>query len=303
MKQNTAKAAPSARTPTVAGKPKVSEPKSGPGGGSALREKAASSRPASAAGKKNVDKAVPVVGRAPSTVAATKSATRSTSTTTSRTHVIKAPRNLPEESPSNVQPASVQEPAKERQVGNINVQDKSFEPRIGLARVLARRLARTQDSDTLSASASIDTTSLKADIENYYKEAITLCPRYHDAYIELGSFLEQHTSLVAAADLYATFPFERNMDPKLPETSQDDLYIDSEITRIFMKLKRFRDPVLIRSLIAEGRAMGIGVLGKYIETLDAAGENKTLMEVYAGVNRKALDDPEMVAFFKIKYWI
>ncbi|KNC97750.1 uncharacterized protein SPPG_06751 [Spizellomyces punctatus DAOM BR117] len=303
MKQTTAKAAPSARTPTVAGKPKVTESKSGPGGGSGLRDKAASSRPASAAGKKNVDKTVPAVGKAPSTVAATKSAARSTPTAISRTPLIKASSNLPEEPSSNVSPASVQEPAEVQQVGNINVQEKSFEPRIGLARVLTRRLALTQDTNTLSTSGSVDTTSLKADIENYYREAIGLCPRYHDAYIELGGFLEQHTSLVAAADLYATFPFERNTDPKLPETSQDDLYIDSEITRIFMKLKRFRDPVLIRSLIAEGRAMGIGVLGKNIETLDAAGENKTLMEVYAGVNRKALDDPEMVAFFKIKYWI
>ncbi|KAJ3155777.1 hypothetical protein HDU86_004247 [Geranomyces michiganensis] len=175
----------------------------------------------------------------------------------------------------------------------------TFEPRLGLARVCCRRLGILKESTPAGQNPTpADTTDMASQlvykIQQHYMEAIALAPRLHDAYIELAQVLEHEVSLEAAADLYARFPFVRNQTPGQPETSQDDLYIESEITRMFMKLKRYRDPVLVRSMISEGREMGIGILSKHMETLDAASENKTLMEIYAGVSRKAVDDVRSV---------
>ncbi|TPX59727.1 hypothetical protein PhCBS80983_g02259 [Powellomyces hirtus] len=204
----------------------------------------------------------------------------------------------PAPSKAAAQPAPSQPATEDTLEQRIGVQPKTYEPRLGLARTLHRRLNLLKDQ-----TSRLDTDTIKShitQIEKHYLDAIVLCPRNHDAYIELGAILEQHVSLDAVADLYGKFPFERT---EQLGTSQDDLYIDSEITRIYMKLKRYKDPVLIRSLIAEGREMGIGILSKHMETLDAASESKTLREVYAGVNRKQIDDPDMVAFFKMKYWM
>ena len=81
---------------------------------------------------------------------------------------------------------------------------------------------------------------------------------------------------------------------------------------------------MLRSLIAEGKAHGMRSLSKYVETLDAAGESKLLMALYAGANQKSETDvsvlcnittnaclivehiglqPDLVAFFKSRYWI
>jgi hypothetical protein len=49
--------------------------------------------------------------------------------------------------------------------------------------------------------------------------------------------------------------------------------------------------------------MGMPTLSKYVEILDSAGESKVLMEVYAGVNRKPVDNPDLQAFFKAKFWM
>ncbi|KAI9009453.1 hypothetical protein BC832DRAFT_551269 [Gaertneriomyces semiglobifer] len=173
---------------------------------------------------------------------------------------------------------------------------KNSEPLLGLARALSRRL--TYSDETRPADWETERSILLKKIESLYQRVVTLSPDNHDAYIEFSSFLEAHLSLEAAADVLARFPFDEGRD-----ASQDDLYIHGEIARAFMKLKRYRDPVLTRSLIAEGRAGGIGVLSKYVEQLDQAGESQVLMEVYAGVNRKRIDDPDLQAFFKARYWI
>ncbi|KAJ3170689.1 hypothetical protein HDU88_008592 [Geranomyces variabilis] len=192
-------------------------------------------------------------------------------------------------------------------VESFPAQPPTYEPRLGLARIASRRLALlkegTPTGQTPSPSDVEFASQLVNQIQQHYRSAIELAPRLHDAYIELAQILEHEVSLEAAADLYARFPFVRCQEPGKPETSQDDLYIESEITRMFMKLRRYRDPILVRSMISEGREMGIGLLSKHMETLDAASEYKTLMEVYAGVSRKAVDDPEMIGFFKIKYWL
>ncbi|KAI8591011.1 hypothetical protein BDZ88DRAFT_487866 [Geranomyces variabilis] len=208
-------------------------------------------------------------------------------------------------------------------VESFPAQQPTYEPRLGLARIASRRLALlkegTPTGQTPSPTDAEFASQLVNQIQQHYTSAIELAPRLHDAYIELAQILEHEVSLEAAADLYAQFPFVRCQELNKPETSQDDLYIESEITRMFMKLKRYRDPVLVRSMIsgrlmkavatfaestaAEGREMGIGILAKHMETLDAASEYKTLMEVYAGISRKAVDDPEMIGFFKLKYWL
>ena len=44
-------------------------------------------------------------------------------------------------------------------------------------------------------------------------------------------------------------------------------------------------------------------LEKYVDILDSKFKPGLLKQVYAGVNRKAVDDPDMQAFFKFKLWI
>ena len=46
-----------------------------------------------------------------------------------------------------------------------------------------------------------------------------------------------------------------------------------------------------------------GYLEKYVDILDAKFKTKLLKSVYAGVNGKSEDDPDMIAFFKFKCWI
>ncbi|KAJ3406052.1 hypothetical protein HDV05_006188 [Chytridiales sp. JEL 0842] len=170
-----------------------------------------------------------------------------------------------------------------------------YQPRIGLARAYARQLNILEEK---KISAGVQ--QLIDEISRYYKEAITIKPEIHDAYIEYGSILERKVSISAAADLYGSFPF---VDLELREATQDDLYLHTELCRAFMKEKRYKDPKLAKSLIAQGRAMGMPVLSKYVDILDAAGESKVLMEVYAGVNRKPVDHPDLQAFFKAKFWV
>ncbi|KAJ3074433.1 hypothetical protein HDU99_001735, partial [Rhizoclosmatium hyalinum] len=116
----------------------------------------------------------------------------------------------------------------------------------------------------------------------------------------LGSLLERKISIRTAADLYATFPFP---ELKNDNPNQDDLYLFSELGRCYMKEKRYKEPLLKECLIAEGRVNGMPALAKYVEALDGAGESKLLMAVYAGVNKKPVDHPDLVPFFKSRYWM
>jgi len=45
-----------------------------------------------------------------------------------------------------------------------------------------------------------------------------------------------------------------------------------------------------------------GVLDRYVKILEEKFKNKLLQRVYAGVNGKDVDDPDMQAFFKFKCW-
>ncbi|KAI9090049.1 hypothetical protein DFS34DRAFT_377584 [Phlyctochytrium arcticum] len=170
---------------------------------------------------------------------------------------------------------------------------------LGLGRTLAQRLAyfieRPSPDWSEMKPALLDRTTA------VYSQAIAANPTHHDAYIELAPILEKHVSLAASADLLTSYPFVGTNPSESP--LEADLYIHSEINRALIKLKRFRDPALTRGLIAEGRRGGLGGLEKFVQELDKAGENKVLMDVYAGVNRKALEDPDMQAFFKARYWL
>ena len=45
------------------------------------------------------------------------------------------------------------------------------------------------------------------------------------------------------------------------------------------------------------------MLEKYIKILDEKFKNDLLKSVYAGVNGRSVDDPELQPFFKVKCWI
>ena len=121
-------------------------------------------------------------------------------------------------------------------------------------------------------------------------------PDLHDAYIELGEILVKSNPL-QAVDVYSKYPFP---DP----LTYNDAYLHGEITRLLMKHEKFDDERLGSSMIALGKVMGFSVLEKYVEILDSKLKySKLLMHIYAQVNGKSVDDPDLKQFFKFKCWI
>ena len=159
------------------------------------------------------------------------------------------------------------------------INKKSYLPRLGLARVLAKGAS---DKAKLEESQSL------------YQEVISMSPDLHDAYIELGEMLSK-TNPVAAVDAYARFPFS---DPP----SFNDAYLHGEILRLLMASEEYDDPRLLTSMVAMGRALGIGVLEKQVSILENKFKTDLLKKVYSGVHGKPIDDPDLQAFFKFKCW-
>ncbi|XP_078590119.1 uncharacterized protein LOC144870215 isoform X2 [Branchiostoma floridae x Branchiostoma japonicum] len=159
---------------------------------------------------------------------------------------------------------------------NTPLNRASYRPRLGLARALART------DDTID------------DAKKWYNEVMTMAPEIHDAYIELADMLIKAEPL-AAVDVYCRFPFTE-------ELTFDDAYIHGEVVRILMKHEKFDDPRLADSMIAFGRVMGITTLDKYVSILDDKFKTDMLKKIYAGVHGKAVDDPDLQAFFKFKCW-
>ncbi|KAI8826465.1 hypothetical protein BJ741DRAFT_631311 [Chytriomyces cf. hyalinus JEL632] len=151
-----------------------------------------------------------------------------------------------------------------------------YETSIGLARAISRKVGFIEDQ---SGPKDARIPALVESITTHYNHAIKSKPGAHDAYIELGALLERKVSIRAAADIYAAFPFRDFRSGGGTDPGQD-------------VEKRYKEVLLVDCLVAEGRAMGMPCLGKYVEALDAAGESKLLMQVYAGVT-----------FFKSRYWI
>ena len=158
----------------------------------------------------------------------------------------------------------------------VVLNEVTYVPRLGLARSLAK-----QDYP-------------KEECVSLYQEVIKMASHIHDAYIELGDLLSK-TEPIKAVDVYSKFPFS---DPP----SFDDAYLHGEIVRILMKGSLYDDPRLASSMIAMGRALGIGVLDRHVSTLEAKFKTAMLKQVYAGVHGKSVDDPDLQAFFKFKCW-
>ena len=163
-------------------------------------------------------------------------------------------------------------------VAPAELNQKSYQPRLGLARALAK------NTDSIKISES----------HSFYREVIKLAPEIHDAYIELGEMLSG-SNAVAAVDVYAAFPFS---DPP----SFDDAYLHGEIVRLLMEAESFEDPRLCSSMISMGRALGIAVLEHRVTVLEAKFKTTLLKKVYAGVHGKPVDDPDLAAFFKFRVW-
>uniref|UniRef100_H2YZP1 Uncharacterized protein n=1 Tax=Ciona savignyi TaxID=51511 RepID=H2YZP1_CIOSA len=153
-----------------------------------------------------------------------------------------------------------------------------------LARLgLARALARTDDE--------------KPNARIRYEEVIKMAPDIHDAYIELADLLVRSDPL-AAVDVYCSYP-----SSQAAEDSFDDAYLSGEIVSILMKHEKYEDTRLVEHMVKWGRVMGIGVLEKYMGILDSKFKTEMLKNIYAGVHKKAVDDPDLAAFFKFKCWI
>ena len=189
----------------------------------------------------------------------------------------RAEANAPKQPPSSTSPTTpTAQSTPVEPVGPPN--PKSFHPRLGLARVLTRL-----GSDPEAA-------------RRFYEECITMEPNLHDAYIELGEVLVKSDPL-GAVEVYSKYPFPEPL-------TYDDAYLHGEIARLLIKHETFDDPRLGLSMIALGKVMGFSVLDKYVEILDSKLKySKLLMEIYAQVNGKTVDDPDLQQFFKFKCWI
>ena len=152
----------------------------------------------------------------------------------------------------------------------------SYQPRLGLARVLVKQ-------------------KLYEEASTLYKEVITMAPHVHDAYIELGEMLAKH-DLMAAVDVYCKFPFSA-------ELTFDDAYLYGEIVQLLMKAESYDDSRLLKYMVAMGKVLGLSALEKHVAKLESKFQTKLLRSVYAGVNDRDVNDPELQAFFKFKCWI
>lgn len=161
----------------------------------------------------------------------------------------------------------------------VEMNKSSYQPRLGLARTLAK----TSDTKKLEEA------------HTFYKEVMRMSPDIHDAYIELGEMLAK-TDPEGAVEVYAKFPFSN------PPTF-DDAFLHGEITRLLMKSESYDNPRLASSMIATGKALGIGALEKEVTILEGKFKSNLLKSIYAGVHDKPIDDPELQAFFKFKCWL
>ncbi|GFO50507.1 hypothetical protein PoB_007701200 [Plakobranchus ocellatus] len=190
--------------------------------------------------------------------------------------------NKKETPPAKQETPPATEPAKEAkqveaQAPKVVIKNvKSYPPRLGLARVL--RAADQPD-----------------EAKKFYAEVIDMAPEIHDAYIESAEMLAKSSPL-EAADVYSKFPVSEN-------PNFDDAFIFGEIVRILMKAEKFDDERLAKNMIAYGKVLGAVVLERYTKILEQKNKNELLRKVYAGLNNKSVDDPDMQAFFKFKFWI
>lgn len=189
------------------------------------------------------------------------------------------PASPPAQQTQSSSPPAQQATAAAMQATPAQINKRSYHPRLGLARALAK----TDNKEKLAESCQL------------YHEVIKMAPHVHDAYIEVGEILAK-TDPTAAVEVYAKFPFSN------PPTF-DDAFLHGEIIRLLMKSESYETPQLTTSMIAMGKALGIGVLDKQVAILEGKFKSSVLKKVYAGIHGKSVDDPELQAFFKFKCWL
>ncbi|XP_032409631.1 uncharacterized protein LOC116713548 [Xiphophorus hellerii] len=192
----------------------------------------------------------------------------------------KLPAGKPEQDsgPETVETAEVP-PVENTASASGPLNPRSHVSRLGLARAFSRS-ADTQDQAKL-----------------FYREVIAMAPGIHEAYIELVKLVEP-LDPEAALDVYCGFPLK-----DVAEQSFDDAFITGEIVRLLMSQQLFDHPQLGPSLVAYGKVMGLSVIEKYIDILDEKSKTSLLKSVYAKINNRQEDDPDLQDFFRFKCWI
>ncbi|XP_074656502.1 uncharacterized protein LOC141909757 [Tubulanus polymorphus] len=232
----------------------------------------ATGRGAATPATRGATKSVGVRGSVTKPGSATKVATSATKTGSaaksgSATPIVPVPESTKEEVKT-----TTSQPTKPAPINK-----KTHHARLGLARALARKPEDIEEA------------------KKYYNEVMSMAPEIHDAYIELADMLIKDDPL-GAVDIFAKFPVSDT-------ASFDDAYIHGEIVRLLIKCEKYDDPRLGPNMISWGKIMGLAVLDKYVKILDDKFKSDLLMKVYAGVNGRDVDDPEMQAFFRHKCWI
>ena len=185
-------------------------------------------------------------------------------------------------------PIAINSAAAEDKKKEVSLPDKDDKVELNIythhARLgLARTLIKTDDEKK------------QEEVEDLYEKVIKIAPQVHDAYIELGDMLAK-VNPARAVGIYAKFPFNE------PPTF-DDAFLHGEIVRLLMKSEDYENPQLSKSMIAMGKALGIGVINKNVEILEGKFKYAVLRSTYAGIHGKPLDDEQLQAFFKFKCWL
>ncbi|CAF0731786.1 unnamed protein product [Brachionus calyciflorus] len=139
--------------------------------------------------------------------------------------------------------------------------------------------------------------------KSFYLKVIESEPKKQDAYIELANMLKKNNDILGAVDVYSKYPLDENKINLSNESSFDDALICGELVSLLISIQNYDDTRLVKYLILWARIFGISVIEKYIGILDKANKTKVCKEVYAGVHKKSIDDPDLNQFFKLKGWI
>ena len=137
-----------------------------------------------------------------------------------------------------------------------------------------------------------------------YEEAIAIDARDVEPYYKVGELLELKCPQ-RAAEVYAKYPanFEA---PNL-----DDAFIAGEVVRLSLRGKDYLKwakggPEVLnvaKGLVVMAKVNGLDMISSYVEKLEGANQTGILCEVYAAVNNRATDDPEMKTYFHRKGWV
>ena len=182
--------------------------------------------------------------------------------------------------------------------GGAGANGKIAGVRIGLAKIMAERLG-----EVVADPMAIKEEDRNALVQ-LYEEAISIDARDVEPYYKVGELLELKCPQ-RAAEVYAKYPanFEA---PNL-----DDAFIAGEVVRLslrgkdYLKWTKGGTEVLnvAKGLVVMAKVNGLDMISSYVEKLEGANQTEILCEVYAAVNNRATDDPEMKAYYHRKGWV